>query len=1061
MRADKHGLACPLLLAVMLIGFASVAKGHIIIESVNVPDGQYMPGDPINVAFTLTNPGSDGQSVFLKAWASEDQSVDPGEDFDLGSASAFLSGGSTISLDIDGEIPKSIDPGMWFICVSVQHNKVGAPIEDHKCDPAAIDIGSPPPDGHPDLIAEDITTSVPRVTPGQSITVEWVAHNIGDEGTGLFGSSQQGVMLSGNDTITPNDQLLETEFLGPLGPGESTPEVHTVTIPDDLPTNDEFVYIGVCMDWFDDIAEGAEGGENNNCNADPVLLEVLRPNLSTLGVNGEDPSGPGDMFQVQFFVDNTGNAGAPATVASVLWSSDNAVGSDQSVGTCAVPALDAGESTLVTCMLQAPSDVECGENAYLVACADFGDAVNESDEQDNCDVSVSAVTVGPCPPAIVDCSVNTGGSPAAPGDAVTVTYTIDNPNSSSVSVGLGATITHQSSGQSFNDPANDICADAPPGTSMQTRQFGIPPDAPPRSYTATAAIWEVVDDSCTWGEQFDMCSTKFDVQSELPMDPPPPGEWTVIVHGATFGKQVGDGTMPNDAAFDPSGGGYDQWMMGLAKTIASLDPSSEDVWIHAMHRDTYEVFTYQPPDIPDGSIGSPEPDDHVDDQTRHHVLLFDWSATAWPLFPGDKRFNAAEDGFAYAAADALYAFLKHNRIAEKSMYFIGHSRGAVVVSEAVRRLLLDGIEPKQAIFLDGEGGNFVGLGLQDDRFDAWRHKSLADVRYDAIYSIVDEGDYGCYHSFDFGGPPGDGEPPSGPRLHEFDLGHSYRHGHCDGDGDISVPPIWNYLVNDKSVDAVQIGFNGIHYVYSESPVVNHDEPELEPMNADDWDGHANDEFLFNGDIDWDSAAGWVSHGGTIPEDIPDIDIDGSAPKDSDEEIVLGHEDAPAFTSIRHSWFWLRDEWSELTLAYDLDGPATCDDALRLTLARKTVSGIEEEDYTISNECGDGDIFLDDEFNVMVPSEFRGRLATVRIYIDPGEDGQVDLEEAKIDDIQFGVGCPEDISGDGVVNAVDLGLLLAVFGSAGAGLPEDISGDGVVNAVDLGLLLAAFNQECPV
>ena len=47
----------------------------------------------------------------------------------------------------------------------------------------------------------------------------------------------------------------------------------------------------------------------------------------------------------------------------------------------------------------------------------------------------------------------------------------------------------------------------------------------------------------------------------------------------------------------------------------------------------------------------------------------------------------------------------------------------------------------------------------------------------------------------------------------------------------------------------------------------------------------------------------------------------------------------------------------------------------------------------------------------------------------------------------------DLNGDGIVNAADLGLLIAAWGTDGA----DLNGDGTTNAVDLGLLIAAWTQ----
>ena len=48
----------------------------------------------------------------------------------------------------------------------------------------------------------------------------------------------------------------------------------------------------------------------------------------------------------------------------------------------------------------------------------------------------------------------------------------------------------------------------------------------------------------------------------------------------------------------------------------------------------------------------------------------------------------------------------------------------------------------------------------------------------------------------------------------------------------------------------------------------------------------------------------------------------------------------------------------------------------------------------------------------------------------------------------------DLTGDGVVNSADLGLLMAAWNEVGAN-PADLNLDGIVNAVDLGILIAAW------
>jgi hypothetical protein len=52
-------------------------------------------------------------------------------------------------------------------------------------------------------------------------------------------------------------------------------------------------------------------------------------------------------------------------------------------------------------------------------------------------------------------------------------------------------------------------------------------------------------------------------------------------------------------------------------------------------------------------------------------------------------------------------------------------------------------------------------------------------------------------------------------------------------------------------------------------------------------------------------------------------------------------------------------------------------------------------------------------------------------------------------------CPADLNGDGVVNGLDLGPLLAAWGSSGN--LADLNGDGVVNGLDLAILLLIWGS----
>ena len=60
-------------------------------------------------------------------------------------------------------------------------------------------------------------------------------------------------------------------------------------------------------------------------------------------------------------------------------------------------------------------------------------------------------------------------------------------------------------------------------------------------------------------------------------------------------------------------------------------------------------------------------------------------------------------------------------------------------------------------------------------------------------------------------------------------------------------------------------------------------------------------------------------------------------------------------------------------------------------------------------------------------------------------------------------CPQDVTGDGVVNVLDLIQLLLCFGqpvTPPCDTGQDTNGDGAVNVLDLIDVLLAFGQGCP-
>ena len=81
--------------------------------------------------------------------------------------------------------------------------------------------------------------------------------------------------------------------------------------------------------------------------------------------------------------------------------------------------------------------------------------------------------------------------------------------------------------------------------------------------------------------------------------------------------------------------------------------------------------------------------------------------------------------------------------------------------------------------------------------------------------------------------------------------------------------------------------------------------------------------------------------------------------------------------------------------------------------------------------------------------------------DPGKCGcGVPDTDSDGDGVADCLECPGDVTASGIVDAADLGILLALWGTDGKSNPDaDINNDGIVGGGDLGLLLLYWGP-CP-
>lgn len=341
----------------------------------------------------------------------------------------------------------------------------------------------------------------------------------------------------------------------------------------------------------------------------------------------------------------------------------------------------------------------------------------------------------------------------------------------------------------------------------------------------------------------------------------PAGKWTVIIHGRESGTIVIDpcgypGTY-DDLTAEVADPNWANWMRRLAGTIEAS--STTPVNIYKMSASTLQLTP-----VNDGTT--------PDDETRHHVLMFDWAQTSGimenpPLIPiFCDVYTGGDDGFAYAAGEAAYATLRSAKADQKVFAIIGYSRGAVVASELTKRLISAGHDPHQIIFLDGEGCNNdpgclsgrASCGEYDDgTFDAWSSAAGTSIRYDNIYETLDE----VYIA-----PTicSDGATDLGGHCRPHCWNHSlldiYAHTpwlnnafYCINRPVYPQAGIWEYLVS-------YLHLSGGLFSFADEPNAPTGEPNT-ISNLQPW--------LFNGDFETRSIAGWYGNGGGGAESNPD------------------------------------------------------------------------------------------------------------------------------------------------------------------------------------------------
>ena len=451
-----------------------------------------------------------------------------------------------------------------------------------------------------------------------------------------------------------------------------------------------------------------------------------------------------------------------------------------------------------------------------------------------------------------------------------------------------------------------------------------------------------------------------------------------------------------------------------------------------------------------------------DGSTETVALIFNW------VDESDGVDSGANWGYAQAASDALVSALRDARFidgagpadlaTDRTLHLIGHSRGAVVMSEAAKRLVLGGITVDQLTTLDPHPVNGITegcLGVADDDWNdsdpqRWsRSDGCAEVTFADNYFRFDG--FGCdpngqlvtgvfnTHLVDV---LGDGafidNDILGSCVLEHTKVHAFYHGtvdlgaSSDGEG-CDIENGWYSTTGEPgcSSRACQgFFYSSLGGGASMRPPMG---AGVEPMPAN---------VLCNSGFDQGSHAGWSFHGGG-----------GSGSINASGFLRLDAGGA----SRTHNRFHLPVNADSIELLHRINS-ASPDDELVVSITHLATGAPTELDRFTLGSVGAG--FT--PRSIAMPTLAAGAY-TLTASIDDGGTGiesQVDLDD--IDITTFAIGCeecPTDLNNDGVTDTADLGLLIGSFGTSDP--LADINSDGIVDTADLGALIGEFGSLCGV
>jgi len=351
------------------------------------------PGATFSVTDTVQNSGTSPSASSTTRYYLSLDAVKSADDALLNGTHVVpgLDPGASHTATVTVAIPAGTTPNSYFVIACADDKNTV--VEGNEGDNCMATPGAIVTVARPDLVqtAAAMNPPAPMRVPGTTFAVTDTVRNLGPVASG---PSTTRYYLSLDSVKGAGDVLLVGSRAIPgLAAGAVNSGTMTVTIPTTAGLNNYFL-----LACADDLSKVAESDETNNCVASPTAaVTVTRPDLAQTAVSAPPATKQrGTSFPVTDTAQNIGAvaSGPAATRYYLSVDATKSAGDTLLTGSRTLPALAAGASHTGSATLTIPATT--APNTYfLVACADGGNMLVETDEANNCRAASSTVTVTP------------------------------------------------------------------------------------------------------------------------------------------------------------------------------------------------------------------------------------------------------------------------------------------------------------------------------------------------------------------------------------------------------------------------------------------------------------------------------------------------------------------------------------------------------------------------------------------------------------------------------------------------------------------------------------------